>query len=457
LWQPDQRVFQQMMDELTEPNHPEHSQGNGPEQDYLSRFWADAPWTNLGVEFNYQLHQMFFAIHPDKVFRTERAKVLSEAQDKVKIVHYSGVATTKPWCRVLDEKWKDWWPPNRTRDKEYAAKNAEEFQGYWLWVKKDRATFQNATRNPTNWDVKGMYIGSDGEIYRSDWEGKGVGTEHLVIPEYATKGTMEFLETVLREWFDCLQELEQEMGLDLQEAMRAASSEADAVLPSIATESSSAKGEEKVPAAEAAVVRGGEQITSSGSTGGANGVKLRSVGNAQTLTWEKPQGGWWFERGRSDNDIEAAKASTLCGIIGGRRFVTFIEAGKEVFDDSGEDLDGVFVKVAGPHSARRFDVPPGDTDKATLEEALTPLSIWAEGVPTGAVVLLALLGVPHEMLAHILQALGPLGNPRYPPPAGTRALAAVGRCQGMSSPTNPCWHSSHASADVAHVSMRLKG
>ncbi|CAE8639049.1 unnamed protein product, partial [Polarella glacialis] len=38
LWQPDLRVLAEMLSELTEPNHPEHCVGNGPEQDYLNRF-----------------------------------------------------------------------------------------------------------------------------------------------------------------------------------------------------------------------------------------------------------------------------------------------------------------------------------------------------------------------------------------------------------------------------------
>lgn len=83
--------------------------GNGPEQDYLSRYWADAPWTHIGVQYNFQLHQMFYALHPDSVHRAERVRLLGQPEE-IKIVHYSGVEAAKPWHRILDRKWADLWP-----------------------------------------------------------------------------------------------------------------------------------------------------------------------------------------------------------------------------------------------------------------------------------------------------------------------------------------------------------
>merc|ERR1719343_498771 len=35
LWHPDAQVFEEMLKEIAEPNHPEHCKGNGPEQDFL--------------------------------------------------------------------------------------------------------------------------------------------------------------------------------------------------------------------------------------------------------------------------------------------------------------------------------------------------------------------------------------------------------------------------------------
>merc|ERR1719356_681089 len=109
LLQPSQRVFAHMIEEINESNHPEHCRGNGPEQDYLSRYWADAPWTYLGVEYNFQLHQMFFSLHPKWASSCDRAMLLRDP-GRIKIIHLSGVERAKPWHRVLNEKWEGYWP-----------------------------------------------------------------------------------------------------------------------------------------------------------------------------------------------------------------------------------------------------------------------------------------------------------------------------------------------------------
>merc|ERR1719343_1505754 len=104
LWQPDLDVFRQMLDELSEQNHPEHCVGNGPEQDYLSRFWADAPWTHIGSQYNYQVHQMFLSLHPRKRDGAERIKLLDNWREKVKVMHFSGESVAKPWSRILEQE-----------------------------------------------------------------------------------------------------------------------------------------------------------------------------------------------------------------------------------------------------------------------------------------------------------------------------------------------------------------
>lgn len=470
LWQPDYQVFQEMLEELTEANHPEHMRGNGPEQDYLSRFWADAPWSHIGVDYNFQLHQMFFSIHPDRVRRTERAAHLTNSPEKVKIVHYSGVPTAKPWHRILDDKWAAWWP-DRSLDKDYTKLYAEEFQGYWLWVKRDTASFESATRNPKNWDVKGMYVSpSDGEIYRQHDDGS---TEHLVIPQQTTEGAMNFLDSVLREWFDALQEVELELGINLQETMRALSApassdgcstfdggrpSAECVLDGRFSSTGGTEGQEKqVPAGPA----GAWSPALRNSTGAQNSGPISAARSRQQFTWDRPQGGWWFEA----NDAVEAKTSVMCGALTGRHFVSFLEGGEEVFaEDSDVELSGVFIKVAGPHSTRVFKAPAVGCDEAALAEALAPMQIWAQGVPKGAVVLLALLAVPPEVTAPVLEALGQIGVPRNPPPASAKALAAVGCCRGPEAPgaargsaKSDFWYSTHASIDIAYAAMPWQG
>ena len=54
-----------MLSEVSSKNHPCHVAGSGPEQDYLSRFFAarkESPWHHISVAWNYQLRQSLFAI-----------------------------------------------------------------------------------------------------------------------------------------------------------------------------------------------------------------------------------------------------------------------------------------------------------------------------------------------------------------------------------------------------------
>ncbi|CAK0797228.1 unnamed protein product, partial [Prorocentrum cordatum] len=84
LLQPDADVLAQMLLEVCDEHHPEHIAGNGPEQDYLSRYYA-SDWRHLSVAYNFQLHQAFFALHP-KVTSADRMSFLHDPS-LVKIVH----------------------------------------------------------------------------------------------------------------------------------------------------------------------------------------------------------------------------------------------------------------------------------------------------------------------------------------------------------------------------------
>ena len=112
LLQPDDHVFQQMLSEVTCKYHPCHVAGSGPEQDYLSRFFAarkECPWHHISVAWNYQLHQSLFAIEHAlewMAFLEKKGHDLSEEdkQDEelwlperlmlnvqdIKVVHFSG-------------------------------------------------------------------------------------------------------------------------------------------------------------------------------------------------------------------------------------------------------------------------------------------------------------------------------------------------------------------------------
>ena len=61
LLEPNAKLFKQAQQETLCPWHPSHIPGNGPEQDYLSRFYAHT-WHHLSVKWNWQLHWTFHAL-----------------------------------------------------------------------------------------------------------------------------------------------------------------------------------------------------------------------------------------------------------------------------------------------------------------------------------------------------------------------------------------------------------
>ena len=58
---PDSVLHARALREVTAPIHPERIPGAGPEQDYLSRFFAP-DWTHVSVLYNFQLHHLFFGL-----------------------------------------------------------------------------------------------------------------------------------------------------------------------------------------------------------------------------------------------------------------------------------------------------------------------------------------------------------------------------------------------------------
>jgi hypothetical protein len=58
---PDSSLHARALYEVQAPMHPERIPGGGPEQDYLSRFFAPY-WTHLSALYNFQLHHIFFAL-----------------------------------------------------------------------------------------------------------------------------------------------------------------------------------------------------------------------------------------------------------------------------------------------------------------------------------------------------------------------------------------------------------
>mmetsp|Transcript_127813 Transcript_127813/g.409300 ORF Transcript_127813/g.409300 Transcript_127813/m.409300 type:complete len:691 (+) Transcript_127813:231-2303(+) len=159
---PDWQTYSRMLYEISCDQHPAHVRGNGPEQDYLSRFWADAPWTHIGVEYNFQVHQMYHALSPLCSDAAERTAVLERdgGFQHIRLVHFSG--ELKPWHRHFGIG-------PRLDLEGFVKRVLQKFPGWWLWVKKDPDTWK-AINYKTD---EGLELGADGKIYFS-WEDKGV-------------------------------------------------------------------------------------------------------------------------------------------------------------------------------------------------------------------------------------------------------------------------------------------
>eukprot|EP00930_Biecheleria_cincta_P083360 TRINITY_DN72945_c0_g1_i1.p1 TRINITY_DN72945_c0_g1~~TRINITY_DN72945_c0_g1_i1.p1 ORF type:complete len:591 (-),score=122.48 TRINITY_DN72945_c0_g1_i1:496-2112(-) len=65
---------------------------NGPEQDYLTRFYA-GQWHSLGIEWNFQLHHIAHCSRPGHLDSTRMTLDLSN----IKVIHFSGKRSPAEW------------------------------------------------------------------------------------------------------------------------------------------------------------------------------------------------------------------------------------------------------------------------------------------------------------------------------------------------------------------------
>lgn len=459
LLQPDLEVFRMMCSEIEQPNHPEHIRAHGPEQDYLSRFYADVPWTHIGVENNFQLHQMFFALQPDRA-RCERAELL-RATDRIRIVHFSGTAIAKPWQRILHEQFLKYWP-DRGLDDEYIRAFAGEFAGYWLWVVRDRAswTARETNKGPKgrlDLDTEGMFLGVDGHIYRHG--------DHLPvdIPKEITNGAMDFLSFVLALWFDMFEELQREMNVDLQLLLTPPSRSANTSGTARSAKGwnaggfhsrSSTQGTDKV--SQWTDKKANKTVHDGRDVPFLRGKSEWSIGGgARGWRWRRRDpSNWWVEElgdassrsaAFSTIGLSSSKVTILCSCVDGRRLVRFVEAGVCTFEEEGAEISGVFAKAVGPHCGRHWSCAVDEG----LDEVMAALRLWVQCFPSNAFLLLALVDVPTEFLRHILSTLAPLGTPQTIPaqePASALAVVCAPRGGVVAS---------SSSEDFAYVSVPL--
>lgn len=114
LFEPDKAIESLMEREVTDEQHPEHIYATGPEQEYLSRFFADK-WRHIHSRFNFQL----FRLDPTEPLMKFDAPRLGDAVlQELIAVQFS--SHPKPWdfadsvvvgtvdqdiCKSLSSKW----------------------------------------------------------------------------------------------------------------------------------------------------------------------------------------------------------------------------------------------------------------------------------------------------------------------------------------------------------------
>ena len=120
LLEPNKMFYERSLQEVSQPHHPEHVPGAGPEQDYLSRLYAPW-WRHISVEYNYQLHHVFYGIDAILEWESKKSKRRAELEqeepldgqtedgqdwrptrlavsvDDIKVLHFSG--ELKMWDR----------------------------------------------------------------------------------------------------------------------------------------------------------------------------------------------------------------------------------------------------------------------------------------------------------------------------------------------------------------------
>lgn len=182
LFAPDNDTLSLCLSEVQDGMHPEHIQGSGPEQDYLSRFYANQ-WTHISVAYNFQLHQMYFML--GSCADRDKEDVSADRMDfltnpnSIKVFHYS--ADPKPWARWLNPRYAC------DDDDAWVQEVQSKFGGYRAWVLRDA------------------------EYMREGEE------ETPPIPEWAKEATENLTRSALFQWTEAYRKLADELALEWTE------------------------------------------------------------------------------------------------------------------------------------------------------------------------------------------------------------------------------------------------
>eukprot|EP00933_Yihiella_yeosuensis_P006680 TRINITY_DN111428_c0_g1_i1.p1 TRINITY_DN111428_c0_g1~~TRINITY_DN111428_c0_g1_i1.p1 ORF type:complete len:594 (+),score=100.82 TRINITY_DN111428_c0_g1_i1:103-1782(+) len=420
LLAPNEDEMWQMLKEVRDRWHPSHIRGNGPEQDYLSRFYADS-WTHIPVEYNFQLHQMYYALHPDDM-GGERARFLTEQSDgQIRMLHYSG--KLKPWSRYLLPQYAN--GDQVEAETVFLKDTLEAFPGFWMWVEPDPETWKHKAA------LDNMVMDSTGRLRRVDWEKYSSeewknrdrtwneGEDEKIEDQYPlgevvewpiaeTKRANAIVEMAMRQWNETYASLSSELGF--QNLIGEGS------LAEFARKVCSGTGSD-VSDQDSSVFA--SQSPAAGDQGGG---------------WSNC-GGWWVDR-----PVMRGRVSAVAGNVP-EPFVSFSANCKSMLDLRGDSAKG--LHVVSITAEGRSAVLNGDD-----------LSVWMAHVPTSAVILVAVVGFEKEEAESEIARLegsGCFGLPKslQSLPSNCNVFVAVGRKDDSE------WSHTMAAADYALATLAM--
>jgi lipopolysaccharide biosynthesis glycosyltransferase len=216
LLEPNLETFKNMLQEVNDDNHPSHCQSAGPEQDYLSRYYADE-FTSISLEDNFQMHQMFNALQPDQL-ETDRGSFLTDSakQASIRVFHFSGEDGMKPWDRYCPETLRYPYPENCSFE-EFHAEYLQRSRGWRLWVTRDDGFWRDYRKFGAN----GYFFAKEGVLRKG---GFSYGRpDPGSFAQEAVNGAHLLSRRALLKWFEVYAQLTDDFsrdGINLLDAVK---------------------------------------------------------------------------------------------------------------------------------------------------------------------------------------------------------------------------------------------
>lgn len=409
LLRPNEAELRQMTREVLDGRHPSHIRGNGPEQDYLSRYWANC-WKHIGVEYNFQMHQMYHVLH-ERDFEDSRCRLMRQfaADPKstdIHLIHYSG--SVKPWARFLDKEYSDM---STVGDAFFLRSTLESFNGYWLWGVKDPDTVKGMGAK------EGVMLGPTGKLHwiqpgsAINWTEKGDGSEfqqlgrEVILPDSLVQAAETVARVSITWWNEVYEALAAELGFP---GIELANQVAQACAPPLV------------------------EVSTSTAWSKANWQ------SGPSKHWQRDwrdHGGWWVEH------PVVERASVLAGRFP-EPFVSLTAAGSCLLDTRGDAASGLHAVSFSSGEAPRILCPGGD------------VRAWSEQVSKGSAVLIACVDMPTELIVDALTVFVGAGFGNHLPKAVTVpaecSVFVLALHKGVGD-----WSECFAAADFAKVTLPL--